>query len=297
MKVLLAIDSSQASQGIICEVIGRPWPSGTKFCVLHIVDIASLGRFAAVVDQQKAAGQALVVAVAEKLTHAGLETCSEVLIAFPRKTAVQYAKEWDADLIMVASHGQGAIARFLVGSVAQAVLRAAPCSVEIVRRKVNGLAPLGRRMKILIATDGSETAAVAAKSVASRPWPVGSEIKIISVAELVLAGQEIINSSSSPIYPISLLEQIWSDSREHAREAVAQVRTILEATKMRIVQEEPVPEGDPRVILLKQAKEWDADLIVLGSHGRRGLDRLLMGSVSEAIALHAQCSVEIIRGK
>jgi nucleotide-binding universal stress UspA family protein len=53
--------------------------------------------------------------------------------------------------------------------------------------------------------------------------------------------------------------------------------------------------GDPRIHILEHAKHWPADLIALGSHGRRGLDRALMGSVSEAIAIHSACSVEVIR--
>jgi nucleotide-binding universal stress UspA family protein len=51
----------------------------------------------------------------------------------------------------------------------------------------------------------------------------------------------------------------------------------------------------PKELILKEASDWGAHLIVLGSHGRRGLDRLLLGSVSEAIAAHAPCSVEVIR--
>jgi len=54
--------------------------------------------------------------------------------------------------------------------------------------------------------------------------------------------------------------------------------------------------GDAREILLDQARAWGVDLIVLGSHGRHGFDRLVLGSVSESVALYADCSVEVIRG-
>jgi nucleotide-binding universal stress UspA family protein len=56
-----------------------------------------------------------------------------------------------------------------------------------------------------------------------------------------------------------------------------------------------VKEGDPRTEIINMASEWHADLIMVGSHGRTGLDRLLMGSVSEAVARHAPCSVQIVR--
>jgi nucleotide-binding universal stress UspA family protein len=54
-------------------------------------------------------------------------------------------------------------------------------------------------------------------------------------------------------------------------------------------------EGDPKTRIIDHAAEWHADLIVLGSHGRKGFDRFLLGSVSEAVARHASCSVEIVR--
>ena len=57
-----------------------------------------------------------------------------------------------------------------------------------------------------------------------------------------------------------------------------------------------MPTGDPRELILDTAKEWPADLIVLGSHGLGGFDRFLMGSVSESVAVHAHCSVEVVRG-
>ena len=295
MKILLAIDSSSASQNVIAEAATRPWPSRTRFCVLHIVDVLGMGRSLAMIDEEKRSGQALVAAAAEKLVRAGHETSTDILVGFPRKAVVQYAEEWKADFVMVGSHGQSALSRFLLGSVAQAVLRTAPCSVEVVRGGVHE-SPLRQGMKILLGTDGSEGASVATKSVANRPWPAGSQVKIVSAVQLLVPGNEMMMSSSSPIYPTSLLEEVWSEVRSSAHEAVAESRKTLETAGMKIVTGETTPEGDPRAVLLAQAKEWDADLIVLGSYGRRGIDRVLMGSVSESVALHAHCSVEVIRG-
>jgi nucleotide-binding universal stress UspA family protein len=58
-----------------------------------------------------------------------------------------------------------------------------------------------------------------------------------------------------------------------------------------------VIEERPYRVILNEAESWQADLIVVGSHGRSGFDRVVMGSVSEAVALHATCSVEVIRPK
>jgi len=295
MKVLLAIDSSRASQDVICEAATRPWPAATKFCILHIVDIAGMARFSSLVEENKRMAEVLVAQAAQNLSRTGREITTDVLVGIPRKAVAQYAKEWGADLIMTGSHGQGAMARFLLGSVAQAMLRTAPCSVEIVRRHADKPLPSARAMKILVATDGSECAQAAVKSVALRPWPAGSQVKIISSVELVAVGREVAAWSSAAIYPKDLLEEVWSDAHKRARDAVAEARNILEAAKIKIADGDATPEGDPRDVLLDQATQWGADLIVLGSHGWRGIDRVLMGSVSESVALHAHCSVEIIR--
>ena len=72
-------------------------------------------------------------------------------------------------------------------------------------------------------------------------------------------------------------------------------RKILVSAGQKPLESQPGSVGNARVLILDLAKEWAADLIVVGSHGRRGLDRLIMGSVSESVALYAHCSVEVVR--
>lgn len=295
MKILLAIDSAAGIETVIRDAARRPWPPRSEFRILHIVDIPGLGRFGALIEDEKRRGQELVKKAADEFAKTGSKASTEVLVGFPRKAITEYAKEWGADFVFVGSHGRNAIARFLVGSVAQAVIRTAHCSVELVRPKKPADASAQGGMKILLGTDGSESAAAAAKSIAERPWPEGSEARIISAVQLVIPGNEISAASSAPVYPTSLLEEVWNEARAQAHEAVAQARQIFESAGIKIASGEGNPDGDPRIVLTGLAKEWGADLIVLGSHGRRGIDRMLMGSVSESVALHAHCSVEVIR--
>ena len=78
---------------------------------------------------------------------------------------------------------------------------------------------------------------------------------------------------------------------------MTETKSVIESAGLRICDaSHGVPVGDPRSVLLDLADSWKADLIVMGSHGRHGLDRLLLGSVSEAVAMHATCSVEVVRG-
>ena len=296
MRVLLAIDPSSGAQHVVNEAAARPWPTGTTICVLTVVDVGRGKELPAVNEDASRAAQTLVETAKEKLDHPGREVFSDVQLGSPKKTILDFTQEWKADLVMVGSRGLGTLSRFFLGSVAQAVLRSAPCSVEIVRPASRESPASSRAMKILLATDGSECSQMATGSVANRPWPAGSQVKIISVRELLDLENPTNAFSPCPVYPESLLNEILDDARQRAEKAVAQARQTLNSKGLKVCDGPGTPVGDARAVILDEAGAWGADLIVLGSHGRHGFDRMLLGSVSESVALHAHCSVEVIRG-
>jgi len=91
----------------------------------------------------------------------------------------------------------------------------------------------------------------------------------------------------------STLDKAWEAERDQARGLVEKTVELLCAKGLRATG--TVENGDPKSKILEVARDLRADLIVLGSHGRKGLEHFLMGSVSEAVAQHAHCSVEIVR--
>jgi nucleotide-binding universal stress UspA family protein len=295
MRILIALDSSPASQSVLGEATARPWPEGTTFSVLHVVELQRFARFPVLIDDAKREGDRIVKTAKENLAASGYKALSEVIMGFPRRSISEYAKEWSADLILAGSHGHSAVGRFLLGSVAQGILRTAPCSVEIVRRKT-GVQVCASPMKILLATDGSDCSVAAAHSVADRPWPDRTVIKILSVEELIILDSQVAGYPLSSVYPQSLLEELTTQARDRVRSAIKAAREILQHSKIKVLDDEAAEIGEPRAVILETAKNWGADLIVLGSHGRNGMDRFLMGSVSEAVAIHAECSVEVVRG-
>jgi nucleotide-binding universal stress UspA family protein len=170
------------------------------------------------------------------------------------------------------------MAHWMLGSVARAVVTAAPCTVQIVRDQAGDRThTLDSGRRILLATDGSETSAAAARAVALRPWPEGSEFRILSVEE-----------------PWALKSsRVRHD--EQAQEAVRSGEQILASAGLKATLAVAL-SGNAREAILEEAQKWDADLIVVGSHGRRGFKRFLLGSVSEAVAMNAHCSVVVVRG-
>ena len=149
-------------------------------------------------------------------------------------------------------------------------------------------------MKILLAVDGSACSDAAVTSVARRPWPAGSEIRIISVAEP--PPLTAMPETWGP--PTQFYERMEKEERARAAAAINKAEARVragEAGGLRITAD--VIDGFPKEAIAQESDRWGADLIVVGSHGYRGLKRLWLGSVSLAVASHANCSVEIVRGE
>jgi nucleotide-binding universal stress UspA family protein len=148
-------------------------------------------------------------------------------------------------------------------------------------------------MKILLATDGSDYSKAAVKSVAERPWPEGSEVRIVSAME-----NPYTPTTEGWVLPDSYYSEMERVAREQAESAIKDAVEQIESGKASSLEiTTRIIGGSAREAILDEAERWDADLIVLGSHGYSALQRFLLGSVSHAVAAHAHCSVEIVRQK
>lgn len=293
MKILLAVDSSPCSEAAVTEVMIRPWPADSKFCVLHVLDLFMLLQGVttarSLTEAELQASERLVKSVADRLASCGFDVVTSVTTGYPPTGIVEYAEKWAADFVIVGSHGLSRMERFFLGSTAQTVVRHAPCSVEIVRDRSEKLKLHGGALRILLATDGSDFSRAAARSIAKRPWPQASEVKIVSVVHV---SDPTIESWSDLPEEIALIE---SEIIRQGEEDVDAARKIVAGTGLQVTTS--VLKGYPKSVIVDEAERWGADLIVVGSHGRRGISRLLMGNVSEAAAMHGHCSVEVIRDR
>src|SRR5262245_18254089 len=148
-------------------------------------------------------------------------------------------------------------------------------------------------MKILLATDGSDCSKSPVNSVAERPWREGSEVKVVSVMEIPYAP-----TTETWVLPDNYYTELERVAREQAEVAVKDAIERIEsgkASRLEIITK--IISGSAREVILDEAEKWGADLIVLGSHGYSGVHRFLLGSVSNAVATHAHCSVEVVRQK
>jgi nucleotide-binding universal stress UspA family protein len=147
-------------------------------------------------------------------------------------------------------------------------------------------------MKIMLAIDGSPFSQAAVEEVASLPWPAGSEIRVVSVVE-----PHATLTSEPWLSAINYYEEVEKIELDEARRAIDRAAELLRkgegSGKLPLTTE--ILHGSARRVIIEEAERWAADLIVLGSHGYKTWERLLLGSVSQAVALHAECSVMIVR--
>jgi nucleotide-binding universal stress UspA family protein len=144
-------------------------------------------------------------------------------------------------------------------------------------------------MKILLAVDDSAYSKEATKSLVSQFKGQGAEVRVLSVVEPVSV---YISADAFPHFSPQV-EEIEEDRKRQASALVEQVTKDLRAAGYQATS--AVDYGDAKTKIIENATDWGADLIVMGSHGWRGINRFLLGSVSEAVARHAPCSVEIVR--
>jgi nucleotide-binding universal stress UspA family protein len=146
-------------------------------------------------------------------------------------------------------------------------------------------------VKVILAVDGSSYSAAAAHLVATRPWPPNTIVRVLMAVESIMQPPDM----WSGMVGVETLEVARKELMRQATQIVNGVAETLRATGLEV--ETAAREGDPRSVIVDQAQEWSADLIVVGSHGYTGLKRFLLGSVAQAVVSHAPCSVEVVRKK
>ena len=194
---------------------------------------------------------------------------------------VKRAEDWRADLIVIGSHGRSALSRVILGSVSHAVIREAPCAVRVVRGRIGTREAPSR---LLIGFDGSVDAEAAVAAVAERMWPSGSAARLLTAMDgrLSTAVPVTRRAGARGRDEAPWMRRMMDDPTGRLREAGLAVSSVV---KM----------GDPRTLLVEEAKQWGADGLFVGARGLRGVKRFLLGSVSTAVAMRAPCPVEVVR--
>lgn len=204
---------------------------------------------------------------------------------------VKEADDWPADLLVVGSHGRSAIGRMVFGSVSHNAVLYAHCSARV-GRQPDPQKPAGAPVRVILAWDGSPDAREAVRAVARRPWPGGVEVRVVTALDARLATLSIAPDEPEVIGGAD--QAVIQDVREHLRQRAEAAVSDLRSIGL-TVAEPVIQPGDPKRVLLDEAAAWQADCIFVGARGLSRMERVLLGSVSSAVAARAACSVEVVR--
>ena len=274
-KLLVATDGSVFSENAIREAINLAKTCSSKLIAVSIVktnpEFEDL--VPQVVDKAEKEVREHLESIKNRASKEGVD-CKVVVHRSeePFQDIANDAAKNKVDMIIIGTHGRTGLKRLMMGSVTAKVIGHAPCKVLVV--------PLNAKVEcrnILVATDGSRYSDAAASEAIGIAKRCGGSLIVISVA---LSDKEI----------------ILAEDDEEIILAKDYVKKIIElAEKEGIKTEGLTVTGKPHEAIIETSKRKNVDLIVVGSHGRTGLDRLLMGSVTERVIGHSESAVLVVR--
>lgn len=297
MRVLIATDGSACAEVAIDLVASIDWPQPTTVDVVMAVSsgVAIFGGpwppippiDTTVFDADlRAHASGILDAAAAKFDPAKVTVTAASAAGRAADVIVSTADDKGSDLIVVGSRGHGTLETMLVGSVAAEVVDRALAPVLVARRRSIGT--------VVFAWDGSVGAEHAASLLLESGIFRGSTIHVVSVADAdplrwvdaSLLGGEVVASSYA--------EAAEPSRRQHREMATEMVQRLSQAGFEAVPHH---PDGEPATQIVRSVEAHAADLVIVGTHGRTGLTRLLMGSVARNVLLHAPCSVLVAHEK
>jgi nucleotide-binding universal stress UspA family protein len=290
-RILVAVDLSDESVAALKTARALADARGAALAVVHV--LASIGdvqpffpqsygiNATNLLELERLAGEALERRVAE------VEGCSDVErfveLGAPYAEIVRRAEAWSADLVVVGSRGRTGISRAMLGSVAEHVVRAAHCAVLVAR-------PARGSGVVMAATDLSDPSLPAVARAAEEARLRGARLVVMHAMERSLAaygaGAAALLGNVAPSPTAEDHEQMRSSLVTLLGDAMRRFGAEGEAL---------VLDGGAVASVVRAVEEQKADLLVVGSHGRTGLARLLLGSVAEKLVRLADCSVLVVR--
>ncbi|MEF8790052.1 MAG: universal stress protein [Haloarculaceae archaeon] len=252
--------------------------------LLNVVDVqGAAGLFdaggvdRAFVDRLEAEGERAIEAVEDAVDGGDLRTA--LVRGDPREAILEYAAEQDADVIAMGTHGRTGVNRYIAGSVTERVVRFAEVPVLTVRA-TGGSRLEGDYEDVLVPTDGSDPAAAAIDHGVAIAERTGARVHAVNVVNVDAFGV-------GPDY--ASVEELRRHLEAEGQRATDEFAARAEEAGLEAVTD--VRGGTPAKTLLRYAEEHGIDLIAMGTHGRTGLGRYVLGSTTERVLRRSDAPV------
>jgi nucleotide-binding universal stress UspA family protein len=290
MRLLVAVDTITTLDIVLNAIEARSWPKGTEADVLSVVEDDTIPAATwrtegyglnAVRHEMRRRGEQVSALAIERLRAMGITAQVTIMRGDPAFLIPFAARKWSADLILIRANNRMDFRNWLLGSVAKSVVESADCSVEVVRASTAPQSSAaGRSLRIFLATDGSDAALAASQAVAEMKFPEDTEVRVVSVVNPIRYSLEEIGLSRGK-------------ESERAHHAIGKAVNVLRAAPLKITAE--VIAGSRIRQILARAKDWNADLIIVGDEERSELQRLMSRRTAVGVANRAHCSVRVVR--
>ena len=296
-KILIPVDGSQC--GDHAAKFGLEF---AKRLGAHVVLTNALIEYATEKDANRVIGPSRQMA--EKLGVPFEVRLAEGRFLSIGEGIIEASQESNSELIVMGTHGREGIPRMLLGSVAEWVSRRATVPVMLIREQAHAtphttphaLTGLPKLERILVAVDGSPQSNLALTTASDLACALGINLELIHVIPDIPA---VYSYTAYEYAPMIDFAKYQHDLEAESQAIIAAALALLDAhtPKVAEVRTSRVPADGTRLgdAIIKTAKEHNADLIVIGTHGRSGVDLLLLGSVAERVSHRSEVPVLMIR--
>jgi nucleotide-binding universal stress UspA family protein len=296
-KIVVGIDFSESSTVAAGQALDLARHTGAQVVLVHVGIVpstkpppgeGSVAEWERLLREQLSADRRGLEDLRERLSGQGADVSHMVIDGFPDTGLVKAAEELGAEVIVTGSHGRTGVARWLLGSVAERTVRLSKGAVIVARKGANSG---GGYRRIMVPTDFSDHAHEALRTALIVAGSDGAHIDLVHFWQLPMVGGGYDPGIDATMGSVGGLRQaIESDADRRGRELVEEVSS----DHLRVTYKTVQGGAAHGVVDRATNASTPHDLIVLGSHGRRGVRRFLLGSVAETVVRHAPCSVMVV---
>lgn len=289
-RILVPVDFSDPSRKALKTAVALAQRFSSRLAVAHVTrrnrpDSHIVAEQLGMTFDTRRAGRAELMEFIEREVPGDLQPTRLVVDGVPFDEIAKAAKAWEADLIIIATHGYTGLKHVLLGSTTERVVRHAPCPVLVVRgrekRGIKAAFSPDKVRSILVPVDFSKPSLDVLPHALALARKYEARLTLLHVI--------------APLHPDLLIDTTQSqrDARVAAHERLGKLADATKKAWPRTGRE--LRTGAPVTTITALAQRTNADLIVMGTHGRTGLKRRFIGSVAERVVRHAPCSVLVVR--
>ena len=276
MKTILAVDGSDNSYEAVHVL--KYFARAEQLTLLHVLDVPEPAYpmmpetvqeiYKPLEQSMKEDGERLLDRIQSLLPMQAGPPTKQLRTGSPAEVIVSMAEEQKADLIVMGARGIGPIRERLLGSVSHRVLTLAPCATLIVQRPVKAM------KQILLPLQGPSDAEAAIRFLQRKPFRDAVDLALLTVLP-----------STEPPVPAAVVSELLAKQTDYIEGVAERLRAIgYQAQGVAVA-------GTPSIKILQEATTLGSDLILMGTRGRQGITRFMLGSVSHAVLHKAPCPV------